>query len=230
MLTELDVLFRVNLAIVCGFLIGLERQINGHIVGIKTNILISLGSCIFVIFTFLVPTSDSTRIAAQVVTGVGFLCSSVIMRNGMSLNGLNTSATIWCTSAVGVLCSLGLWKISLIITTSLILSNIIFYYISDKIPSFKKYIEENDGNIYKITIYCKSNDFINLRKNIIKEIENFNFILVGVELKQDEENENLSLFKISLNQIGKQNTNDIEILLDVLFNYKEISNINWKLV
>ena len=230
MITEIDVLFRILLAIICGFLIGLERQINGHIVGIKTNILISLGSCIFVLFTFLVPTNDETRIAAQVVTGVGFLCSSVIMRNGMSLNGLNTSATIWCTSAVGEMSSLGKWKITLIISFALILSNVIFYYISDKIPTIKKPIEENDGNIYKITVYCKSNDLMNLRKNIVKEIDNFNFILTGVELKQDEENENLSLFKISLNQIGNQNNNSIETLIDVLFNYKEISNINWKLV
>ena len=228
MITELDVLFRIGLAIICGFLIGLERQLNGHIVGIKTNVLISFGSCIFVLFSFLVTDADETRIAAQVVSGVGFLCSSVIMRNGMSVNGLNTSATIWCTAGIGILSSLGLWKISFIVTLSLIASNLIFYQISDKIPTLKKINNENDGDMYKLTIFCISDNLFDIRQFIIDELSKTNFILTGVELKTDDTN-NQATFKISLNHIGKTDNIALEELISILYNNKEITNVNWKL-
>ena len=228
MLIELDVLYRIAIAILCGFCIGLERQLTGHIAGIKTNILISLGSCIFVLFSFLSGDDDITRIAAQVVTGVGFLCSSVIIKNGISVNGLNTSATIWCTSGVGIISSLGLWKISIVITMSLILANLLFYPLAEKIPVLRKFNDENESS-YKVCISCDTIELLNMRKFIVDTIDKSPFILTSIEVKSNDDNFNKTNIKITINYIGKTNNCLVEDLVSKLYENKEILNVNWKI-
>ena len=75
-----EFVIRICCAVVFGFLIGLERQITGHVAGIRTNILVSMGACLFTLFSQLMGAPDNTRIAAQVVTGIGFLCGGVIFK------------------------------------------------------------------------------------------------------------------------------------------------------
>jgi putative Mg2+ transporter-C (MgtC) family protein len=104
-------LLRVSIALVLGALIGAERQLRQRLTGLRTNALVSTGACLFVLMTQAVPgmaPADASRVAAYVVSGIGFLGGGVIMRDGFNVRGLNTAATLWCTAAVGVLCSLGL--------------------------------------------------------------------------------------------------------------------------
>jgi putative Mg2+ transporter-C (MgtC) family protein len=96
----------INLAIAGGLssLIGFERQWRNRLAGLRTNTLVALGAASFVIFESLIPGEQSpTRVAAQVVSGIGFLGAGLIFREGLSVRGLNTAATIWCSAAVGVL-------------------------------------------------------------------------------------------------------------------------------
>src|SRR6202023_1768581 len=87
-----------------GSLVGFERQWHHRLAGLRTNTLVALGAASFVIFESLVPGDTSpTRVAAQVVSGIGFLGAGLIFREGLSVRGLNTAATIWCSAAVGVL-------------------------------------------------------------------------------------------------------------------------------
>src|ERR1700758_127417 len=84
--------------------IGFERQWRNRLAGLRTNTLVALGAASFVIFEALVPGETSpTRVAAQVVSRIGFLGAGLIFREGLSGRGLNTAATIWCSAAVGVL-------------------------------------------------------------------------------------------------------------------------------
>ena len=94
---------RIGLSVLLGFLIGLERQITGHPAGIRINVLISMGACLFVMFPLMSGSDEVYRIASYIVSGVGFLCSGVIFKEGGTVRGLNTAATLWCTAAVGVL-------------------------------------------------------------------------------------------------------------------------------
>ena len=99
--------FRLLIALLIGGVVGLEREFKGKPAGIRTNILISVGSCLFMIISLEVARSgaaaaDPGRIAAQVVTGVGFLCAGTIMRSKFTVSGLTTAATIWVLSALGV--------------------------------------------------------------------------------------------------------------------------------
>jgi putative Mg2+ transporter-C (MgtC) family protein len=101
---------RMATAIIAGALIGVERELHHKSAGIRTNALAALGAALFVLLSLMVtsPQGDSTRIIAQVVTGVGFLGSGIIFKEGPTVHGLTTAVTIWCSSAVGCFAGAGL--------------------------------------------------------------------------------------------------------------------------
>ena len=98
-------LWSLLLAVFLGGLIGVEREIRGKAAGLRTNILICLGAAIFTIVSkSLAGTGDVTRIAAQVVSGIGFLGAGAIIQDRGGIHGLTTAATIWLVSSIGVCC------------------------------------------------------------------------------------------------------------------------------
>ncbi len=99
---------RVFLALAFGSLIGLERQWRQRLAGLRTNALVATGTSLFVLITPLIGGSvNSTQIAAYVVSGIGFLAGGVIFKERLSVSGLNTAATLWCTAAIGALVGYG---------------------------------------------------------------------------------------------------------------------------
>src|ERR1700737_222589 len=102
-----DFVLRLAVALVLGSVVGLERQYRQRMAGLRTNALVSIGAATFVMLSPLDRTGDPTRIAAQVVSGIGFLAGGVIFREGISVRGLNTAATLWATAAVGTLAGFG---------------------------------------------------------------------------------------------------------------------------
>jgi putative Mg2+ transporter-C (MgtC) family protein len=118
----------INLAsaVVLGSVIGFERQWRNRLAGLRTNTLVALGAASFVVFEALVPDESSpTRIAAQVVSGVGFLGAGVIFREGLNVRGLNTAATLWCSAAVGVLAGAGYVGYAAIATAFVVFVNLL---------------------------------------------------------------------------------------------------------
>lgn len=100
--------FNVAVALALGAAIGFERQWRQRLAGLRTNTLVALGAASFVLFAKLYPGDSSpTRIAAQVVSGIGFLGAGVIFKEGLNVRGLNTAATLWCSAAVGLLAGAG---------------------------------------------------------------------------------------------------------------------------
>jgi putative Mg2+ transporter-C (MgtC) family protein len=102
---------RALVAIVAGFLVGLERTMSGHEAGIKTLVFVSLGSCIYSSLGFYLgainPAIDPTRVIGQIVTGVGFLGAGVIVRTQAKVSGLTTAAIIWMTCSLGAAAGAG---------------------------------------------------------------------------------------------------------------------------
>ena len=91
-------------AVALGAIIGFERQWRQRLAGLRTNTLVALGAASFVVYENLFsPEANITRVAAQVVSGIGFLGAGIIFREGLNVRGLNTAATLWCSAAVGVL-------------------------------------------------------------------------------------------------------------------------------
>jgi putative Mg2+ transporter-C (MgtC) family protein len=112
---QLDIVFRIFIALLIGAAIGIEREYHGHPAGVRTLALVSIGSCVFTaIGVFAIPghVTDPTRIAAQVVTGVGFLGAGAIFRAGEAVKGLTTAATVWVVAALGMAVGFGLYIIA----------------------------------------------------------------------------------------------------------------------
>lgn len=115
-------------ALLLGSIIGLEREFRKHPGGLHTNALVALGSAAYVIAAVLVgDASGPARVAGQVVTGVGFLCAGVIMHQGVMVRGINTAATIWCASAVGVLSGLGLFAQAALVALLVVIANLVLH-------------------------------------------------------------------------------------------------------
>jgi putative Mg2+ transporter-C (MgtC) family protein len=98
----------LGMATIMGACIGFERQWRQRMAGLRTNTLVAIGAASFVVFESLFPDDASpTRVAAQVVSGIGFLGAGIIFREGLQVTGLNTAATLWCSAAVGLLAGSG---------------------------------------------------------------------------------------------------------------------------
>jgi putative Mg2+ transporter-C (MgtC) family protein len=125
---------RLLAAAALGGLIGFEREFNEQPAGFRTHILVTLGAALFTmagaygIAAFVdagVVRFDPTRVAAQVVTGIGFLGAGAILRQGINIRGLTTAASIWVTASIGVAVALGFW-VPALFTTALALISLLF--------------------------------------------------------------------------------------------------------
>ena len=112
-------------ALTCGAVIGSERQVRQRMAGLRTNALVALGAAGFVIFSGLFPDEVShTRVAAQIVSGIGFLGAGIIFRDGFNIHGLNTAATLWCSAGVGMMAGAGAWDLALLLTVMVVFVNL----------------------------------------------------------------------------------------------------------
>jgi putative Mg2+ transporter-C (MgtC) family protein len=130
-LSWLEIVLRIGLAAVLGGAIGLERELREREAGLRTHLLVSVGSALFTMVSAYAWTDwrfsneeglifDPTRIAAQIVTGIGFLGAGAIIRQGLSIRGLTTAATLWVVAAIGMAAGVGYYEAALV-TTALVL-------------------------------------------------------------------------------------------------------------
>lgn len=108
----IDCLVRIGCSFICGLLLGIERKTRQHPVGLRTLILISVSSTLLSIFSVLIANNpdipgDPTRVAAGVVTGIGFLGGGAILHQGLNIRGLTSAAVIWTAAALGLACGIG---------------------------------------------------------------------------------------------------------------------------
>ena len=112
-------------ALVCGALIGTERQARQRTAGLRTNALVAIGAAAFVIFAArFAGEASPTRVAAQVVSGIGFLGAGIIFRDGFNVHGLNTAATLWCSAAVGLMAGAGAWHLAVLVMGFVVFTNL----------------------------------------------------------------------------------------------------------
>lgn len=176
-MTIKDFVIRLLAACILGMLIGLERQYRQRKAGIQTNVLVCIGSCLFVMFPLIDGVSDYTRIAGQVVTGVGFLGGGVILREGLNVKGLNTAATLWCTASVGVLASGGYILFAVIGAFVIIVSNLILRPLGKKLYYRLREDDIEEELLYEIKIKCVASQESKIRKQVMSMITNENLFL-----------------------------------------------------
>ena len=118
----LPIATKILISTICGAIVGYERELKNKSAGLRTIILICVGSCLFTIASFVAAqyTGDPTRILSTIVTGIGFLGGGVIVQHEDKLIGITTAAFIWVVSAIGILCGLGLVVTPIILTLGLV--------------------------------------------------------------------------------------------------------------
>jgi putative Mg2+ transporter-C (MgtC) family protein len=126
---QLDLSIRLVIAAALGLAVGFEREIHGHPAGLRTHMLVAVGSALFTVLSaygFGVGSTaapiDPTRIAAQIVSGIGFLGAGAILKDGVVVRGLTTAASLWATSAVGMAAGAGEHIIAAVSTAVILVS------------------------------------------------------------------------------------------------------------
>lgn len=128
-----DLIIRIGIATLVGGAIGLERELRDHNAGFRTHILVCIGSAAFTLVSaygfdaFLVGSNpevrvDPSRVAAQIVTGIGFLGAGAIIRQGATVRGLTTAASLWAVAAIGMAIGLGLYALTLVTAGAVLIS------------------------------------------------------------------------------------------------------------
>ncbi len=132
-LPDVQQIVRVVVAVLLGGLIGLERELRDKPAGLRTIILISLGACVFTMLSQSIggPDLNNTRIAAQIVTGIGFLGAGAILRDRNTVYGVTTAATIWAVAAIGMAAGFGQFALAFLGTLVILLALFLFDFVED---------------------------------------------------------------------------------------------------
>jgi putative Mg2+ transporter-C (MgtC) family protein len=144
----------VACALLMGGAIGLERQFRQHTAGLRTNALVCVGAALFVSLSrFISPETSPTRVAAQVVSGIGFLGGGVILREGFNVRGMNTAATLWCSAAVGTLAGAGLLIQGAIGTAAVLLIHLTLRPLVRRIEARARTAQAVE-TLYRVKVVC----------------------------------------------------------------------------
>ena len=178
-----QIVFRLALALFLGVLVGLERQLRQNTAGLRMNTLVAIGAASFVLFGNSIAadgigTGDSlARIASQIVTGIGFLGGGVIMREGASIKGIATAATLWCSAAIGMFAGVGLFNEAIICTVFVVATNLLLRPLAWMI---KKHIDlphlapdvehTHSSHGYQLNIRCHNEAQEHIRALLLQEI------------------------------------------------------------
>ena len=171
-------LIRIITCFILSMIIGLERQYRHRMVGLRTNVLVSIGAFLFMCITFKLQTSDQTRVAAQIVSGIGFLGAGVILRDGNKIKGLNTAATLWCVATIGILTASGLLFEATTGTLLVLFSNILLRSFAQRIMDKFK---QNEKEKCIIKIESEKNIEGVIRTALTKQIERNGLSLQSLE-------------------------------------------------
>jgi putative Mg2+ transporter-C (MgtC) family protein len=177
---------RAAVALILGAAIGLERQWRQRMAGLRTNALVALGAALFELFAVLLTGQhgvDPTRIAAYVVSGIGFLGAGVILREGVTVRGINTAATIWCSAAVGVLAGAGYIPVAAVAAGLVLLAHLGLRPIARKLDRMPATSETEVETVYSFRAVCRAADEAHIRALVVQALARDDFVLHSVRSK-----------------------------------------------
>lgn len=173
--------FRVVISTIAGFVIGFERKIHLQSAGLRTHILICLSATVMMMISLYIPQvyapgrSDPTRIAAQIVSGIGFLGGGAILHQGLNIRGLNSAATVWTAAGIGMAIGCGMVDIAFIV----VIVSVILMFSLEKFE--QKYFPAEQ--IKHLELIYK-NDMINM-KLLNEELKNYGLIIINVDFSKE---------------------------------------------
>lgn len=214
-------LHRLLFSFLFGTLIGLERQLRHKMSGIITNALVSVGSTLFMLFGHQFSMNTSARMAAQIISGIGFLGGGVIIRDGFSVRGINTAATLWCSAAIGLLCSEGYIRYALIGTFMILTANIALKPIAGWLENSS--LGGRDVSFdYDLFIECTSEEEQAIVDRIRKTVTRHKGMIHGMECNASE-NGKWRQIRVNMMMYGKDDNPLMEILGRIKKDYEIFS-------
>lgn len=194
---NLDYIIRITIAVIFGFCIGLERELTNKYAGLRTHILVCLGACVFtlisiygfptfapgdnVIIDHATGVRDTSRVAAQIVTGIGFIGAGTVLRNGPIVFGLTTAATLWIAASIGMACGAGMFEIAFAGTVLSILTLVMIRIFERKVlPTSTKRTRR-----IKINLTCTNEATEKIYNFILEKYPNI-YEISKKQLKADE--------------------------------------------
>ena len=166
-----DILLRIIYSIILGSIIGLERELTNKSAGLRTQIMVCLGSCLFTILSIygfstavtLYPLGDPSRVAAQIITGIGFIGAGTVLRQGLTVTGLTTASTLWIVAAIGMACGCGKLNIAIVSTILAVAILVLIRMFEMKImPKNLKHLRK-----IKISFVCKYDEYNEIYKKLV---------------------------------------------------------------
>jgi len=169
-MTSTDFILRLSVAFLLGSALGLERQWRQRMAGLRTNTLVATGAALFVMLSVLTPGDASpTRIAAQVVSGIGFLGGGVILREGLTVRGLNTAATLWCAAAIGSLSGAGLLFQAIAGTIAVLVANLVLRPLGYRIN--QQPLQGTELELcYRCEVICRTQEEAHVRALLLQAV------------------------------------------------------------
>lgn len=179
-------ILRIVVALVLGIVIGTERQWRQRMAGLRTNALVAVGAALFASISILMNAKQNpTQVAAYIVSGIGFLAGAVIFKEGFSVRGLNTAATLWATAAVGTLCGSGFLAQAALGATAVIAANVLLRPIVQRIN--RQPFEQTELSLqYTLRVVCRAADELAVRANMLELIQQTTLLLQSIESRDLE--------------------------------------------
>ena len=214
-------------ALAMGIAIGLERQFRQHAAGLRTNALICVGAALFASVGRMVDHESSpTRVAAQVVSGIGFLGGGVILREGLNVRGLATAATMWCSAAVGTLAGLGFLVQGLIGTGAVLLIHLALRPLVWKIEAKTKTMKEVE-TVYRMRVLCPNDQAAVIRTIFMRHVNAQPAMTVqGISTQDtDQADKTAVLVEIFSTERNDKYMNDLVSRLSI---EPSVSSVSWE--
>lgn len=236
-MTWIDFTIRLLVGFFLGVGIGIERQWLKTRAVLKTNVLVTLGSAMFVMLSVMTTGESSpTRVSAQIVSGIGFLGGGVILREGTSVRGINTAATLWCAAAVGTLVGSGHLIQAYLGTFAVVGANLLLRPLSeafkhqsediDQSPTSPKLVVSNSPvTRYGCQLICKAEQEGQVLSLLLKTIREQQLALVKIHSKNIADEVELRAEFVS--QDGYYELEDLEEVVGLLKSESKVSSVSW---
>jgi putative Mg2+ transporter-C (MgtC) family protein len=221
----LEFVLRLGAALLLGVCVGLERQWRQRMAGTRTNALVAAGASAFVMCGFLVRDTSrgEAQIVSYVVSGVGFLGAGVIFKDGGSVRGLNTAATIWCSAAIGALSGLGQPLYALVLAAAVLLTNIVLRPLTYRLyPAQSGAAEEVN---YAFELVCRPDDEAHMRALLLQAMGRSSLILTALRSEDIEGTPRLKV-TAQIRGVGRQEE-ALEQLVARLSLEPGVSSVSW---
>jgi putative Mg2+ transporter-C (MgtC) family protein len=230
-MTWVDFSIRLGVALILGGVIGIERQWRQTRAVLKTNALVCIGSSMFVMLSVMTPGDSSpTRVAAQVVSGVGFLGGGVILREGASIRGLNTAATLWCSAAIGTLAGAGLMFQAYVGALVVVITNLLLRPLVEQLKD-QSAANQKSQTRYRCSVICSSQDESRIRGLLVQTINKEHLMLDALQSRDIDGEEEITVTEIKADFItAERNDRLLEQVIDLLKTEGQVNSVTWEVV